>query len=75
MIDWDGCRHVVRREDWLSGNPALVDDPRITPDLVSDNMDDGMTAQEVKDAYDLRTPLAHLEEIQEYANRAVAGAG
>ncbi len=67
MIDWNGCRHVVRREGWLSGAQALTDDPRITPELVVDNMDDGMTAQEVKDAYDLSTPVAHLDEIHQHA--------
>ncbi len=54
MIDWAGCHLVVRREGCLGGGPALRDDPRVMPEAVYENMDDGMTAEQVVEA---RCPL------------------
>jgi len=72
MIDWTDCPLVVRREGYLSGGPALRDDPRVMPEVIFENMDDGMTAEEVIDSYSLRTKLADVLAVYEYAKAHVA---
>ncbi len=68
-IDWTGCPLVVRREGYLGGGPALRDDPRVMPEVVYENMDDGMTAEEVIEAYELDTPPADVRAIYDFTVR------
>jgi uncharacterized protein (DUF433 family) len=68
-MDWSGCPLVVRRPGYLSGKPALRDDPRVPPETVVVNMDDGMTAGEVAEMFDLRTPISDIQAIYDHAKR------
>lgn len=72
MIDWNYCSIVMRREGYLSGTPALRADPRVPPEVIVENMDDGMTAQEVIESYCLRTPLADVLAVYNYAKSQLA---
>jgi len=72
MIDWSGCSIVTRREGYLSGAPALRADPRVPPEVIVENMDDGMTAQDVIESYCLRTPLADVLAVYDYAKTQLA---
>ncbi len=74
MIDWTGCPLVVRREGYLGGGPALRDDPRVMPEVVYENMDDGMTAEEVIAEYGLSTSAADVLTIYRYCVRQRAPA-
>ena len=38
-MDWSGCSIVVSRSGYISGVPALRDDPRMPADLVVENID------------------------------------
>jgi uncharacterized protein (DUF433 family) len=69
MIDWSGCPLVTRREGYIGGKPALRDDPRVPPEIIVDNMDDGDTAEDVIEAYELRTPATDVRAIYEFAVR------
>jgi uncharacterized protein (DUF433 family) len=66
-MDWSGCPIVVSRPGYISGAPALRDDPRVPADLVVENMDLGESAQDVVDNYQLRTPPADVLAVYEYA--------
>jgi uncharacterized protein (DUF433 family) len=69
-MDWSGCPLVVSRPGYLSGEPALRDDPRVPPDAIAVNMDDGMTAQEVAEMFGLTTtPVSDIQAIYDYAKR------
>jgi uncharacterized protein (DUF433 family) len=68
-MDWSGCPLVCARPGYLSGNPALVDDPRVSPETVVVNMDDGMTASEVTETFGLRTPPSDIRAVYDYALR------
>jgi uncharacterized protein (DUF433 family) len=68
-VDWSGCPVVARRSGYLSGAPALRDDPRVPPEVIVDNMDAGETAEDVIDNYGLRTPLRDVLAVYEYAKR------
>lgn len=72
MIDWTDCPLVVRRDGYIGGKPALWDDPRVPPEVISENMDDGMTAEEVIDSYSLRTSLTDVLAVYAYAKAHVA---
>jgi hypothetical protein len=39
------------------------------PEVVDENMDDGMTAKEVVEVYELETPVADVEAIYRFAVR------
>jgi len=68
-MDWSGCPLVISRPGFLSGAPALRDDPRMPVDLVVENMDLGETAQDVADNYQLRTSPDGIRAVHEYAVR------
>lgn len=68
-MNWSGCPLVCARPGYLSGKPALVDDPRVSPETVVVNMDDGMTASEVVEAFGLQTPPSGIQAVYEYALR------
>jgi uncharacterized protein (DUF433 family) len=72
MIDWDGCPIVVRREGTLSGAPALRADPRVPPEVIVENMDDGLSAEAVIETYCLRTPLPDVLAVYAFAKRQLA---
>jgi uncharacterized protein (DUF433 family) len=72
MIDWSGCPIVVRRDGYLSGAPALRADPRVPPEVIVENMDDGMSAEDVIESYCLRTPLQDVLKLYDYAKRHLA---
>lgn len=68
-MDWSGCILVISRPGYLSGVPALRDDPRMSVQAVIHNMDDGVTAPEVVEMFNLRTPASDIEAIYDYALR------
>ena len=68
-MDWSGCPIVVSRPGYISGAPALRDDPRMPADLVVENMDLGETAQDVVDNYQLHTPPGDVFTLYQYAKR------
>jgi uncharacterized protein (DUF433 family) len=68
-MDWSGCPLVVSRAGYLSGKPALRDDPRVPPETIVVNMDDGMTAQQVAEMFGLRTPVVDILAIYDYAKK------
>lgn len=72
MIDWTGCPAVTRRPGYLSGAPALKDDPRVPPETIVDNMDSGESAEAVIDNFSLRTPLNDVLAIYAYAKKLLA---
>jgi uncharacterized protein (DUF433 family) len=69
MIDWSACPAVATRPGFLSGKPALRDDPRVPPEVIVDNMDLGESAQDVIANYDLQTPLHDVLAVYHYAKR------
>ena len=68
-MDWSGCPFVVSRPGYLSGRPALRDDSRVPPETIVVNMDEGLTAQEVAEMFDLRTPVSDILAVYDYAKR------
>jgi uncharacterized protein (DUF433 family) len=68
-MDWSGCPIVISRPGYISGAPALRDDPRVPADLVVENMDQGESAQDVVDNYQLRTAPDDVLAVYEYAER------
>ena len=68
-MDWSGRPLVVSRSGYLSGKPALRDDPRVPPETIVVNMDDGMTAQQVAEMFGLRTPVVDILAIYDYARK------
>ena len=72
MIDWSGCPIVARREGYLSGTPALRADPRVPPEVIVENMDDGLSAEDVIESYSLRTPLQDVLAVYGYAKQLLA---
>jgi uncharacterized protein (DUF433 family) len=72
MIDWSDCPHVTRRVGYIGGKPALREDPRVPPEVICENMDDGMTAEEIVDSFSLRTPIADVLAVYAYAKAHVA---
>jgi uncharacterized protein (DUF433 family) len=74
MIDWSECPAVARRPGFLSGKPALRDDPRVSPETVVANIDAGVSAAEVIDLFTLRTTLPDVLAVYDYAKRQLAHA-
>lgn len=76
-MDWSGCSLVISRPGFISGVPALREDPRIPADLVVENMDLGEAVQDVVDNYQLRTSPENVFAIYQYAKRqrALSSAG
>ncbi len=72
MIDWADCPLVMRPPGYIGGKPALRDDPRVPPEVISENMNDGMTAEEVIESYSLRTSVADVLAVCAYARVRVA---
>jgi uncharacterized protein (DUF433 family) len=68
-MDWSGCALVVSRPGYLSGKPALRDDPRVPPEAIVENMDDDMTAQEVAELFGLKTSVSDIQAVYDYATR------
>jgi uncharacterized protein (DUF433 family) len=68
-IDWSGCPAVRVRPGYISGKPALRDDPRVPPETIVDNMDEGETAEQVIENFGLRTKLRDVLAIYDYAMR------
>lgn len=69
MIDWTGCPLVLSRLGYISGAPALRDDPRMPADAIVENMDLGETADDVIETYRLRTSREDVLAIYEHAKR------
>jgi uncharacterized protein (DUF433 family) len=72
MIDWSGCPIVACRRGYLSGAPALRADPRVPPEVIVENMDDGLSAEDVIESYSLRTPLQDVLAVYGYAKQQLA---
>jgi len=68
-MDWSDCPLVISRPGFISGAPALRDDPRMPADLVVENMDLGQSVQDVVDNYQLRTSPENVFAIYQYAKR------
>jgi uncharacterized protein (DUF433 family) len=68
-IDWSGCPAVCTRPGYLSGKPALRDDPRVPPETIVENMDAGETAEQVIENFGLRTKLRDVLAVYDHATR------
>ena len=68
-IDWSRCPVVRSRAGYLSGAPALRDDPRVSPETVVENLDAGETVDQVIENFGLKTPLRDLLAVYEYAKK------
>ncbi len=68
-MDWSDCPVVLARPGFLSGKPALRNDPRVPPETIIVNMDEGMSAADVIETFELRTPLADVQAVYDYAKR------
>ena len=68
-IDWNRCPAVLIRPGYLSGAPALRDDPRVPPETIVENMDAGETAEQVIENFGLRTSLQDVLAVYDYAKR------
>lgn len=68
-MDWSDCPLVISRPGFISGAPALREDPRVPADLVVENMDLGESVQDVVDNYQLRTSPENVLAIYQYAKR------
>ena len=68
-MNWSHCPLVISRPGFLSGAPALHDDPRMPADLIVENMDLGESVQDVVDNYQLRTSPENVFAIYQYAKR------
>ncbi len=66
-MDWSGCPVVRARPGYLSGKPALRDDPRVPPETIVENLDAGETPEQVIENYGLRTPLSDVIAVYAYA--------
>jgi len=77
-MDWSGCPIVVSRPGYISGAPALRDDPRVPASTILDNMeasdagDEQRAAAEVIELFGLRTPLKDVLEVYHYARKQLA---
>jgi uncharacterized protein (DUF433 family) len=74
MIDWSECPLVQRDPDYVSGQPALRADPRMTVDALVECADDGMTPEEISETYNV--PVATIRTLLDYAakHRVLAAA-
>ena len=68
-IDWSGCPAVRARPEYLSGKPALRDDPRVPPETIVDNMDAGETPEQVIENFGLHTKLRDVLAVYDHAKR------
>ena len=68
-IDWSGCPAVRARPGYLSGRAALLDDPRVPPETIVDNMDAGETAEQVIENFGLHTSLRDVLAVYAHAKR------
>ncbi len=66
-IDWSCCPVVRTNPDYVSGAAALLQDPRVPVETIIVNMDEGMSAEEVVEAFGLKTPLKDVLAVYEYA--------
>jgi len=69
MIDWSMCPIVVARPGYLSGRPALRDDPRVPPETIVDNLDAGETPDDVISNFGLHTTREDVLAVYAYAQR------
>ena len=65
MIDWSECALVQRDPDYVSGQPALRSDPRMTVDTLVECAEDGMTPEEIAETYNV--PVATVRALLDYA--------
>jgi uncharacterized protein (DUF433 family) len=68
-IDWSRCPAVRIRPGYLSGGPALRDDPRVPPETIVENLEAGETAEQIIENYGLRTSLQDVLSVYEYAKK------
>ncbi len=65
-IDWSGCPAVRAKPGYISGDAALIDDPRVPAETIVVNMDVGMSAEEVVEIFGLKTRLEDVLAIYDY---------
>jgi uncharacterized protein (DUF433 family) len=68
-IDWSRCSAVRTRPGYLSGKPALRDDPRVPPETIVENLDAGETAEQVIENYGLKTSPPDVLAVYDYAKK------
>nr|WP_294556784.1 DUF433 domain-containing protein [uncultured Rhodopila sp.] len=68
-IDWSRCPAMRIRPGYLSGAPALRDDPRVPPETIVENMDSGETAEQVIENFGLKTSLQDVLAVYDCAKR------
>ncbi len=66
-IDWSRCPAVRMNPAYVSGAAALLSDPRVPAETVIENMDEGMSAEEVIEIFGLKTPLKDVLAVYNYA--------
>ena len=64
-IDWSSCPLVQRDPRYMSGQPALRSDPRMTVDTLVDSADLGMTPAEISETYSV--PADTVRSLLTYA--------
>ena len=80
MIDWRDCPIVQVRPGYVSGQPALRDDPRVPATTVLENLEGTpdselqAAAAELRENFDLRTPLQDVLAVYTYAKAHVVEA-
>jgi uncharacterized protein (DUF433 family) len=68
-IDWSSCPAVRVRPGYLSGRPALRDDPRVPPETIVENLDSGETVDQVIENHGLRTSPRDVLSVYEFAKK------
>ena len=68
-IDWSRCPAVRTKPGYISGAAALLEDPRVPAETVVVNMDEGMSAEEVAEAFGLETSVQNVLVVYEYAKQ------
>lgn len=64
-IDWSACPLVQRDPNYVSGQPALRSDPRMTVEPLVESADLGMSAADISDAYGV--PADTVRSLLAYA--------
>ncbi|HEX4232042.1 MAG TPA: DUF433 domain-containing protein [Bryobacteraceae bacterium] len=64
-MDWSKFDLAMTDSRYLGGTPVFKDEPRMPIQTVLDNLDDGMTPQEIADAWQIELRL--VTGVQQFA--------
>jgi len=64
-IDWTDCPIVQRDPNYVSGQPTLRSDPRMTVDVLVEEADAGMKPEAISKVY--KVPVATIRTLLDYA--------